>query len=122
MPASLNVATEFARDRYSALKEEAYCLSSRSDLTLRSSRSEQTHLGSSSEERGSFSGRDRRNLDSPSAWEAMWKLADARLAVAAADQERMKRWPLKESAGRTGSLVHVSHLSGIHRDIMNVHS
>ena len=99
MPASLDVATELARDRYHTLKEESYCLSGRSDLTLPSARSEQTYLASSSEERGTFSGHSHRNLNTPSAWEAMYKLADARLAVATAEQERMRRWPLKGSAG-----------------------
>ena len=85
-----------SRDRHSALKDEKYSWSSRSERTIVSHPSESSLYGLCTADNGLYKSFSHQNLNTPSAWEAMYKLADARIAEAAADHERMKVSRLKE--------------------------
>lgn len=88
------------KDRLSVLSDDTYSLSGRSDRTLASQRSVQTLLPASQERRELCRAGSHHTLNTPSAWEAMGKMADARLAVSNAEQERMKNWRLRQLAGK----------------------
>ena len=93
-----NPTSPLLRNSFSGLTDEAYSLSGRSDHTLVSNQSEQTLFGGEHRAHPPLA-HSQQGLNTPSAWEAMYKLADARLAAAAADQEKAKNWRLNQLAG-----------------------
>lgn len=87
-------------DRHCALKDEKYSWSSRSDHTIVSNPSESSLFGLSTTDKGIRRSMSHQNLNTPTAWEAMYKLADARLVEAAAEHERIRESRLKHLSSK----------------------